>query len=162
MSECSLLDRLYGRQPLLGATLSSLTAAAAASMSKESAAAVIVASLAGYLVLSILESRWRILFLASAVSAHLVAVLLYYTNPIPLPLLLLERSEGNAAVNIDVVQIVVLAEIASALSGSGKAVCTEAGKPGEEAEGEAGETPSGGDSGSAEAGNQPQDATASS
>ena len=117
MGECSpWIARLYGRQPLLGATVTGLTAAAAASMSREAASTIIVLSLAGYLVLSILESRWRLLFLSSAVTAHITAVVLYYTNPIPLPLLLLERSPDGLAANLDIVQVVVLAEVAVALS----------------------------------------------
>ncbi len=117
MGGCSpWIARLYGRQPLLGATVTGLTAAAAASMSRESASTIIVLSLAGYLILSLLENRWRLLFLSSAVAAHITAVVLYYTNPIPLPLVLLERSSNGLVANLDIVQIVILAEAATALS----------------------------------------------
>jgi len=96
--------------------VSALTAAVLASMEKELAYSVIIVSLLGYLALSLLDVSWRLPLLASALAAHATSVALYYSNPIPLPLLILERGAQGYTLNIDIVQVALLAEASTLLS----------------------------------------------
>jgi len=126
--ECSWPWRVYGKPTLLAAVISFLTAAPAAALGKEAAAVVVAVGFAGYLLLSVFESSWRLPFLASAVSAHIASVILYYSNPLPLPFAIIERSSHGVAIDIDIVQLLVVIEAASVIASSPPRECVEEGR----------------------------------
>ena len=74
------------------------------------ASGVIAFSLLAYALSLSFFPEYRRVFLASAVGAHISAVLLYYSNPIPLPFLIIERSPEGMSLNIDLVQLVIAYE----------------------------------------------------
>jgi hypothetical protein len=135
LEECGLLYRVYGRPAILASIVAGVTAAAAAAISREAGSSVVVVSLAGYLILSLLESPWRLPFLVSAATAHAVNVALHYSNPIPLPLFVVERAGDAASLNLDIVQVALLAEASLAASAAQEAAPARCG---EEIEGEGG------------------------
>jgi len=74
------------------------------------ASAMIGLSIVAYALSISVAPEYRRLFLATAVGAHVTAILLYYSNPIPLPFFILERSPDGMSLNIDVVQLTLLYE----------------------------------------------------
>jgi len=74
------------------------------------ASAMIGLSIIGYAITLSFAPEYRRIFLATAVGAHITAILLYYSNPIPLPFFILERAPEGTSLNVDVVQLVLLYE----------------------------------------------------
>ena len=125
---CIGLSILYGKPPLLAVLPASIVAAAVATTSKEAAASTVVIGLIGYLALSMLDSPWRLPLLASSLAAHISALAMYYSNPLLLPLAIVERGPQGSVVNIDLVQIAMMAEASMALYRlpEARAKCSEA------------------------------------
>jgi len=74
------------------------------------ASAMIGLSIIGYAISLSLAPEYRRIFLATALGAHVTAILLYYSNPIPLPFFILERAPEGTTLNVDIVQLVLLYE----------------------------------------------------
>ncbi|MCE4602110.1 MAG: hypothetical protein F7C08_02055 [Desulfurococcales archaeon] len=64
-----------------------------------------------YILLQGASTPLRLIPLVAAASTHIAAVLAYYSNPLILPLVILERSTIHGySINIDIVQIALLYE----------------------------------------------------
>jgi len=74
------------------------------------ASAIIGLSIIGYAIALSIAPEYRRIFLATALGAHVTAILLYYSNPVPLPFFILERAPEGTTLNVDVVQLVLLYE----------------------------------------------------
>ncbi|BAN90601.1 hypothetical protein [Aeropyrum camini] len=110
------VERAYGLEVLIASAWTLLVSLVAAALGGPEAASLIVSlSLVTYLILSLFETRIRLAPLAAAAGAHLGAVASYYSNPLPLPFLVVERGPNGAIVNVDIVQLVAFTEIANLL-----------------------------------------------
>ncbi len=74
---------------------------------------IIWITLAIYIILLSVEGYAEFAWLAvvAMVSAHIGALVSYYSNPLVLPFVIIERGRGHESLNIDIVQIVLLVEI---------------------------------------------------
>ncbi len=64
-----------------------------------------------YILLQGASTPVRLIPLAAAAAAHIAAVLAYYSHPLILPLVVLERSPTHGySINIDIIQIAILYE----------------------------------------------------
>lgn len=71
------------------------------------ASVVVDVAIVAYAVLlsTYVEARW--IPLSLAIGTHLAAILSYYSHPIPLPFLILERGKHGYTMNIDLVQALI-------------------------------------------------------
>ncbi|GBF08651.1 hypothetical protein apy_03760 [Aeropyrum pernix] len=117
--ECGWVEaakRAYGLEVLIASAWTMIISLVASALGGPEAASLVVSlSLVTYLALSLFETRLRLAPLAASVGAHVGAVASYYSNPLPLPFIVVERGSQGAIINIDIVQIVVLTEIANLL-----------------------------------------------
>jgi len=72
---------------------------------------IIVAMVLGYAVSSIVYPVARWAFLVAALVAHAASIAIYYTNPLILPFVILEREGGRYSINIDVIQLILIYEV---------------------------------------------------
>ncbi|MDM7275730.1 MAG: hypothetical protein P3X22_006415 [Thermoprotei archaeon] len=75
------------------------------------ASMAIVGLIVAYLILALFAIPIRWIPLAAALGAHLGFVTIYYSNPLILPLIIVERLGDKASINIDIVQLAVAYEI---------------------------------------------------
>ncbi len=75
------------------------------------ASMTIVGLLVAYLVLALFTTPIRWIPLAAALGIHLGSVMTYYSNPLILPLIVVERLGDKASINIDIVQLAIAYEI---------------------------------------------------
>ncbi len=98
----------YAFSLLVGATLGGLSGPYGASV-------MVASMIVLYAIALSLYPGSRLLFLSAALGAHLAAVASYYSNPVPLPLFVLERSAEGYSLNIDIVQVIIAYEAVSFL-----------------------------------------------
>ena len=79
----------------------------------ETASYMVAGGLIAYLVASIVVYKARWVPLALTLGLHVGAILSYYSNPLVLPLLVVERWGERAALNIDIVQLALAYELAT-------------------------------------------------
>ncbi|MCS7107690.1 MAG: hypothetical protein NZ902_06285 [Acidilobaceae archaeon] len=72
-----------------------------------------VGGLLAYILISYTSPSLRYYPLALLVGIHVGAVLTYYTKPLPLPFLIVEMSPFGAAINVDLVQVLLAYELAT-------------------------------------------------
>ncbi len=71
----------------------------------------IIVMLFAYTILSINNLPYRLAPLAAMITAHVASILSYYSNPLPLPLVVVERFDGRYSINLDIVQIAIVYEL---------------------------------------------------
>ncbi len=74
---------------------------------------MVVGGVVAYLITSIIYHRARWIPLMLTLGLHIGAVATYYSNPIVLPLVIVERWGERSAINIDIVQLIVAYEVAT-------------------------------------------------
>ncbi len=116
----------YGTPSIIASAWSLLLSFSVSLLSgAEVSSTIITLSVIGYLLASALDAPLRLPLLVSAVGAHIASLITYYSNPIPLPLIVLERSSTGIVANIDIVQLIAMSESAYALK---TASCQRAGE----------------------------------
>ena len=116
---CSPLERIvriYGI-PVLGAAAGGLVGGIVSALTGGPLAASLSVALGGllYVAAGALGLPIRLAGLGLALGAHIAALTSYYSNPIPLPFLIVEVNQGRAALGIDIVQIILAHEVIALL-----------------------------------------------
>ncbi len=75
----------------------------------------IVLLILGYAITSVVYPLARWAFLIAALAAHAVSIAIYYTNPLILPFVVLEREGERYSINIDLIQLILVYELRNAL-----------------------------------------------
>ncbi|MCE4599666.1 MAG: hypothetical protein F7C81_05660 [Desulfurococcales archaeon] len=70
----------------------------------------IIAAIILYMITTSMLPRTRIIFLLIAATLHIGALTSYYSNPIILPLIIIEQAHNKYSLNIDIVQLAILYE----------------------------------------------------
>ncbi len=77
-----------------------------------------------YVILQNTRTSIRLIPLIAATTLHIGAILTYYSNPIILPLTIIERSiDGKYSINIDIIQLAIIYEARQQLKNPPK--CTQ-------------------------------------
>ena len=71
----------------------------------------IMTMLFAYTLLSINGLPYRLAPLAAMIAAHIASIASYYSNPLLLPLIVVERAGDRYSVNLDVVQVALVYEL---------------------------------------------------
>ena len=87
---------------------------------------LITTSIIIYAILSLVSSPLRLLPLAFALGSHVGALVSYYSDPLILPLMIIERGPDGTSINLDLVQILLLLEAPNVASP--RHVCLEEGE----------------------------------
>jgi hypothetical protein len=72
---------------------------------------MVVGGILAYLITSIVYHRARWIPLMLTLGLHIGAVLSYYSNPIVLPMVVIERWGERSAINLDIVQLIIAYEL---------------------------------------------------
>jgi hypothetical protein len=75
------------------------------------ASVLVDVSIVAYALLIASSVYARHTVLALALGAHIAAILKYYSSPIPLPFIIIERGSHGYSLNIDLVQIILAYEL---------------------------------------------------
>ena len=71
---------------------------------------LVMTSVLVYTLLSLVSSPLRVPPLILALGLHVGALASYYSNPLILPLIIIERSPNGSSINIDLIQVLLLLE----------------------------------------------------
>lgn len=85
-----------------------MTAGAAAPMA-------VILGIVAYAMISLFLPDLRLFPVFFALGAHAAAVAHLYSDPIPIPLAVIERGEQGAVINVDIVQMILAYELANRL-----------------------------------------------
>ena len=76
---------------------------------------MVTGGIVAYLVTSLLIPKARWIPLALTLGLHVGAITTYYSNPLVLPLIIIERWGERSSLNIDVVQLILAYEIVASV-----------------------------------------------
>ncbi|MCE4612517.1 MAG: hypothetical protein F7C07_01605 [Desulfurococcales archaeon] len=85
----------------------------------------IVLLILGYAIASVIYPLARWAFLIAALVSHVVSIAIYYTNPLVLPFVVLEREGGRYSINIDLIQLILVYELRNALVAQPGVLCKQ-------------------------------------
>ncbi|MEM0491034.1 MAG: hypothetical protein QXO93_01755 [Acidilobaceae archaeon] len=72
---------------------------------------MIIGGVLAYLITSIIIPKTRWIPLALTLGIHIGSIITYYSDPLVLPFIVIERHMGKQAINIDIIQILIAYEV---------------------------------------------------
>lgn len=110
------MERRFRLEEILWLALPALVGFTVGLMTAGSLApSAVIIGIVAYALISIFLPSLRLFPLLFAFGAHVSAVLFLYSDPIPLPLFVIERGAPGIVINVDIVQIALLYELALSL-----------------------------------------------